>query len=60
MHHPVIRFLAPIVVGAALGAVWGQIGSCTTGACPLTATWWRGALYGGVLGLFLALSGRTS
>ena len=27
----------------------GHFGHCANGACPLTSTWWRGALYGGVL-----------
>jgi hypothetical protein len=56
MNHPVVRFLLPILAGAALGALLGYFGSCTSGTCPLTATWWRGALYGGSLGLFAALA----
>jgi len=36
----------------------GYFGQCTSGTCPLTSTWWRGALYGGVLGLISAFAGR--
>ncbi len=50
------RFLVPILIGAALGAAMGYFGQCSTGACPLTATWWRGALYGATLGLLFAFS----
>lgn len=60
MHHPVLRFLLPVVLGAAAGAALGYFGSCTSGTCPLTSTWWRGALYGGSIGLLLALTSRTS
>jgi thioredoxin 1 len=38
----------------------GYFGKCSSGACPLTANWWRGALYGAVLGfLFYSVSGRS-
>ncbi|HWL17928.1 MAG TPA: DUF6132 family protein [Opitutus sp.] len=59
MNHPILRYLLPILVGAALGAALGAIGQCTSGTCPLTSTWWRGALYGSGLGLLLAVSARA-
>jgi thioredoxin len=37
-------------VGALLGAGLGYFGQCSSGTCPLTSTWWRGALYGAALG----------
>lgn len=55
-----LRFLFPVIAGAALGAALGYFGSCTSGTCPLTSTWWRGALYGATLGLFIALGQRYS
>lgn len=55
-----LRFLVPVIAGAALGAALGYYGSCTSGTCPLTSTWWRGALYGATLGLFIALGQRSS
>ena len=48
----------PLLIGAALGALMGYFGQCSSGTCPLTSTWWRGAIYGGVLGLLFALSSR--
>jgi len=51
-----LRLLAPVLIGAILGALMGFFGQCTSGTCPLTSTWWRGALYGGVLGLLLSMS----
>lgn len=60
MSHPVVRLLLPIVIGAALGAALGYFGQCTSGTCPLTSTWWRGALYGSVMGLLITLSSRTA
>jgi len=49
------RLLLPILLGAALGTLMGALGQCTSGTCPLTSTWWRGAIYGGVLGLISVL-----
>lgn len=59
MTSPLLRFAFPLVLGAGLGAAMGYFGQCTSGTCPLTSTWWRGALYGGFLRLVVALSGRT-
>jgi len=55
-----IGFALTVLVGAALGALLGYFGQCTSGTCPLTSTWWRGALYGGFLGLLVAFNGRSS
>lgn len=59
MHSPAIRFALTVLAGAALGAAMGYFGQCNSGTCPLTSTWWRGALYGGVLGLIAAFSSRS-
>lgn len=54
---PVIaKYLIALAIGAGLGALLGYFGQCTSGTCPLTSTWWRGALYGGFIGLVLAWS----
>lgn len=42
-----------LLAGGVLGAALGHFGRCSTGNCPLTATWRRGAVYGAVLGGFL-------
>jgi hypothetical protein len=60
MNHPALRFAGIVLAGAVLGGLMGYFGQCTSGTCPLTSTWWRGALYGGFLGLLIALSGRPS
>lgn len=49
-----VRYLLPVLLGACLGALLGYFGKCATGTCPLTSTWWRGALYGAFLGLLFA------
>ena len=49
----------PILVGILLGTALGYFGQCSSGTCPLTSTWWRGALYGGVLGLLFTFSSRS-
>jgi len=50
----------PILIGALLGATLGYFGQCSSGTCPLTSTWWRGAIYGAVLGtlFFFLLQGK--
>ncbi len=60
MNSPVIRFALIVLGGATLGALMGYFGQCTSGTCPLTSTWWRGALYGSFLGLLIALPGRAT
>lgn len=53
-----IRLLIGISVGAVLGGLMGYFGKCTSGTCPLTATPWRGAIYGAVMGALFSLSIR--
>ncbi len=50
-----------LLAGGGIGAALGHFGKCASGTCPLTATWWRGALYGVVLGgLFYFISGGST
>ena len=46
-----LSLVGSLFIGGALGALMGYFGQCTSGTCPLTSTWWRGALYGAALGL---------
>ena len=47
------RFILPILVGAAIGSALGYFGQCTSGTCPLTTPWWRGALFGALFGVLV-------
>jgi hypothetical protein len=51
-----IKLVIGIAAGGALGAAMGYYGQCTSGTCPLTATPWRGAIYGAVMGALFSLS----
>lgn len=51
-----IRLLLGLLIGGGAGALLGATNSCVDGTCPLTATPWRGALWGAVLGVGIALS----
>jgi thioredoxin len=42
--------------GAGIGALLGKLKSCPDGGCPLTANPRRGAIWGGIVGLLIALS----
>jgi thioredoxin 1 len=47
-----------LLIGGSLGAAIGHFSKCSSGTCPLMATWWRGAIYGAVLGgLFYFIAG---
>ncbi|HEV2247368.1 MAG TPA: thioredoxin [Terriglobia bacterium] len=55
-----MNLILSVLIGSGLGAALGYFGKCSSGNCPLTANWWRGALYGAVLGLlFHSVSGRN-
>jgi hypothetical protein len=56
----IIELLVPVLVGGSLGAVLGYFGQCSSGTCPLTSTWWRGSIYGAIMGLiFVLMSGNS-
>ncbi len=50
-----MKFFVMVTIGASLGCLMGYFGKCSSGACPLTSTPLRGALYGAALGLLFAL-----
>jgi thioredoxin len=50
-----VKMILIVGGGVLLGGILGYVGKCSTGACPLTANPFRGALYGGFLGLVMAL-----
>ena len=43
--------MVSVLIGGGFGALLGRFGQRSSGACPLTANWKRGAIYGAVLGL---------
>ena len=52
----ITRIVLGVVIGGLIGAVLGYFGKCSSGACPLTANPYRGAIYGAVMGALLASS----
>ena len=52
----ILRLAVGITVGALLGGAMGYFGKCTSGSCPLTATPWRGAIYGAVMGALISFA----
>ena len=55
------KLMISVLIGGGLGALLGYFGKCASGTCPLTSTWWRGAVYGALLGgLFYYVSGGSS
>jgi len=49
----IARIFIGVLIGGAIGAVMGYYGKCASGACPLTATPYRGAVYGAVLAVLI-------
>lgn len=59
-RQAVFSLISFALVGGGLGAAVGYFGKCSSGTCPLTSTWWRGAIYGIILGcLFYFISGGS-
>ncbi len=50
----ILRAVIGIVIGGGVGAALGYYGQCTSGTCPLTATWWTGGIFGAFMGLAAA------
>jgi len=51
----IIRLLLGVLIGGVIGSILGYFGKCSSGTCPLTANPFRGALYGAIVGILLAL-----
>ncbi|MCK5708739.1 MAG: hypothetical protein KAI43_13910 [Candidatus Aureabacteria bacterium] len=49
-----MKIFAGIFIGAMLGMLMGYFGKCASGACPLTSTPLRGAIYGAFLGFLFS------
>jgi thioredoxin 1 len=47
----IMTLIMMMLAGAGAGAALGYFGRCSSGSCPLTANWRRGAIFGAVLGL---------
>jgi len=45
-----------LLIGGFIGAGLGYFGKCSSGTCPLTANPYRGAVYGAVMGVLIALT----
>ena len=55
-----IKIILGLLIGGILGALLGYYGKCASGACPLTSTPYRGAIYGAVMGLFFTYAFCTT
>jgi hypothetical protein len=52
----VLSLTLSVLLGSGIGTALGYFGQCSSGTCPLTSTWWRGALYGAGMGLLFGLT----
>jgi len=50
-----LSLIIKVLIGAGIGAAVGHFRKCSSGTCPLAATWRRGAIYGGMLGLLFSM-----
>ena len=55
-----LSLILSVLVGSGIGATLGYFGQCSSGTCPLTSTWWRGALYGAGMGLLFGVTSLRS
>ena len=49
----ITRIFLGVLIGGSIGTMLGYFGKCSSGACPLTANPYRGAIYGAVMGALL-------
>jgi len=52
----ILLLVGIVLLGGLAGFGWAKLVGCADGACPLTATPWRGAAFGLVLGLVVGLN----
>ena len=45
-----MRMVIGVLIGGALGYAYYRVVGCSTGACPITSTWWTSVSYGALLG----------
>ena len=55
-----LKIAAGLLIGGVIGVVSGYYGKCSSGSCPLTANPYRGAVYGALLGVFVAMVSSSS
>lgn len=51
-----LRLMIAVLIGGGIGTALGYFGKCTSGACPLTANWQRGAVSGALIGMLFCLA----
>ena len=51
-----VKIVVFVLAGSLIGAALGYFGKCTSGTCPFTANPFRGAGFGALFGLLIAMS----
>lgn len=51
-----LQFIGIVCLGGGAGFFWAKLVGCANGSCPLTATPWRGMVFGIILGAMVATS----
>ena len=49
-----IRLIAGVCIGAAIGFIYYKVVGCSTGTCPITRNPYISTIYGGLLGALVA------
>jgi len=55
-----LKIAAGVLIGGVIGVALGYYGKCSSGSCPLTANPYRGAVYGALMGVFIAMAFNSS
>lgn len=50
-----MKITTGILIGAAIGFLWGYFGKCSGGYCPLTRNYWITTVFGALMGLLLTV-----
>jgi F0F1-type ATP synthase assembly protein I len=51
----ILKVIAGVVIGGALGYLYYRFVGCASGACPITSNKYSATLYGALMGLILTM-----
>ncbi len=54
----ILRLIIGVIIGGSLGYALYRFVGCSTGTCPITSNPWISTIYGVILGVVIAMTGR--
>jgi Family of unknown function (DUF6132) len=54
----ILRLIIGVIIGGSLGYALYRFVGCSTGTCPITSSPWISTIYGVILGVVIAMTGK--